>query len=127
MIAQLGVSDMRLPIQYAITYPERAESSCEPLDFAKLGKLTFFEPDREAFPLLALAEETAKAGGILPCVMNAANEEAVALFLNRKIRFTDIFDIVEKAVRSFHNLTSPTLSEIEEANLSVREAVKSAI
>ena len=100
VIAQLGASDMRLPIQYAITYPERLDSSCEPLDFAKLGKLTFFEPDRKAFPLLALAEETAEAGGILPCVMNAANEEAVALFLNRKIRFTDIFDIVENTVRS---------------------------
>lgn len=127
VIAQLGASDMRLPIQYAITYPERLESPCEPLDFAKLGKLTFFEPDREAFPLLTLAEETAKAGGLLPCVMNAANEEAVALFLNRKIRFTDIFDIVEKAVHSFHNLAKPTLSEIEETNLSVRETVKSVI
>ena len=127
VIAQLGASDMRLPIQYAITYPERLDSSCEPLDFAKLGKLTFFEPDRKAFPLLALAEETAEAGGILPCVMNAANEEAVALFLNRKIRFTDIFDIVENTVRSYRNLANPTLSEIEETNLSVREAVKSAI
>lgn len=127
VIAQLAASDMRLPIQYAITYPERGDSPCAPLDFAKLGKLTFFKPDREAFPLLALAEETARAGGILPCVMNAANEEAVSLFLNRKIRFSDIFHIVENAVHSFRNFEHPTISEIEETHQAVREAVKSAV
>lgn len=123
VIAQLGTSDMRLPIQYAVTYPERTDSPCAPLDFAKLGKLSFYEPDRETFPLLALAEKTAKDGGILPCVMNAANEEAVTLFLNRKISFTDIFDLVESVVGTTENKQTPTIDDIEEANRCAREAV----
>ena len=124
VIAQLGVSDMRLPIQYAVTYPDRLESPTEPLDFAKIGKLTFFEPDREAFPLLALAERVAKAGGTLPCIMNAANEEAVALFLNEKIGFTDIADLVEKTVDSYESIQNPSLSDIETVNIEARAFVR---
>ena len=127
VIAQLGVSDMCLPIQYAITYPDRIESPCEPLDFFKIGKLTFFEPDRETFPLLALAEKTANEGGLLPCVMNAANEEAVALFLNGKISFTDISDLVYETVVNYRNLLEFTLSDIIEANFLTRELVKNKI
>ncbi len=127
VIAQLGASDMRLPIQYAITYPDRIESPCQPLEFAKLGKLTFYEPDRKTFPLLALAESAARRGGLAPCVMNAANEEAVALFLQKKIRFTDIFEIVSKYVNSVPENPDPTLSEIEKANESVRESIRSSI
>ena len=127
VIAQLGTSDMCLPIQYAITYPDRMDSPCEPLDFFKIGKLTFFAPDREAFPLLALAEKTAKAGGLLPCVMNAANEEAVALFLNGKISFTDIADLVCETVENYRNPSAFALSDIIEANFSTRELVKNKI
>ncbi len=127
VIAQLGVSDMCLPIQYAITYPNRIDSPCEALDFFKIGKLTFFEPDRETFPLLALAEKTATAGGLLPCVMNAANEEAVALFLNGKISFTDISDLVYETVVNYRNPSDFGLSDIIEANFSTRELVKNKI
>lgn len=127
VIAQLGASDMCLPIQYAITYPERMDSPCEALDFFKIGKLTFFEPDRETFPLLALAEKTAKAGGLLPCVMNAANEEAVALFLNGKISFTDISDLVYETVENYRTPSEFSLSDIIEANFSTRELVKNKI
>ena len=127
ILAQLGVSDMRIPIQYAVTYPERIESPSEPLDFFKIGKLTFFEPDRNAFPLLALAEKTAQKGGILPCVMNAANEEAVALFLKEKIKFTEISELVCEVVDSYQNKKDFTLSDIEEANVLAREIVKAKI
>lgn len=127
VIAQLGVSDMCLPIQYAVTYPDRMDSPCEALDFFKIGKLTFYKPDRETFPLLALAEKTAKIGGLLPCVMNAANEEAVALFLNGKISFTDISDLVYETVENYRNLSDFTLSDIIEANFTTRELVKNKI
>ena len=127
VIAQLGVSDMRLPIQYAVTYPEREISPCKPLNFAQIGKLTFFEPDRKTFPLLALAEKTAKTGGILPCVMNAANEEAVSMFLNGKISFSEIAELVAETVHNYANIEAPTLTEIEEANIFAREIVKNKI
>ena len=127
VIAQLGVSDMCLPIQYAITYPERLDSPCEPLDFFKIGKLTFYEPDRETFPLLALAEKAAKAGGLLPCVMNAANEEAVAMFLNGKISFADISDLVYETVENYQNISKFTISDVIEANSKARELVRNKI
>jgi 1-deoxy-D-xylulose-5-phosphate reductoisomerase len=127
VLAQLGVSDMRIPIQYAVTYPERIESPGEPLDFFKIGKLTFFEPDRAAFPLLALAEKTAQKGGILPCVMNAANEEAVAWFLKEKIKFTEISELVCEVVDNYRNKNDFTLSDIEEANTLARELVRNKI
>ncbi len=127
VIAQLGVSDMRIPIQYALTYPERLESPSNLLDFFKIGKLTFYEPDRHTFPLLALAEKTARSGGILPCVMNAANEEAVALFLKEKISFAEIPEIVFDVVEQYRNIKNFTLSDIEEANILARELVKSKI
>ena len=127
ILAQLGVSDMRIPIQYAVTYPERIESPSEPLDFFKIGKLTFFEPDRTAFPLLALAEKTAQKGGILPCVMNAANEEAVAMFLKGKISFTDISELVCEITENYQNKKDFTLSDIEEANILARELAKNKI
>lgn len=127
IIAQLGASDMRIPIQYAITYPERLESPGEPLDFFKIGKLTFYEPDRNTFPLLALAEKTARSGGILPCVMNAANEEAVSLFLKEKITFSEISELVCETVEQYRNIPDPTLSDIEEANILARELVKNKI
>ncbi len=127
VIAQLGVSDMRLPIQYAVTYPRRMESPCSSLDFAKIGKLTFFEPDRKTFPLLALAEQVAKQGGILPCVMNAANEEAVSYFLQEKIAFSDIAVLVDEIVKQYPNNATFNFSEIDKANHLAREMVRNKI
>ena len=127
VIAQLGTSDMRLPIQYALTYPNREISPCEPLDFVKIGKLTFFEPDRKTFPLLAIAETAAKKGGILPCVMNAANEEAVSLFLNGKISFTEISNLVLETMNCYPFIDHPNLSDIQKANFEAREMVKNKI
>ena len=98
VMAQLGVPDMRLPIQYALTYPERMVSTLARLDFARLGALTFEEPDTKTFRGLAIAIEAGRAGGTAPCVMNAANEIAVAAFLDGSIRFLDIYDIIEQTL-----------------------------
>ena len=98
VMAQLGVPDMRLPIQYALTYPERMASTFARLDFAQLGALTFEEPDTKTFRGLAIAIEAGRAGGTAPCVMNAANEIAVAAFLDGSIGFLDIYDIIEQAL-----------------------------
>lgn len=98
VMAQLGVPDMRLPIQYALTYPERMVSTLARLDFARLGALTFEEPDTKTFRGLAIAIEAGRAGGTAPCVMNAANEIAVAAFLDGSIGFLDIYDIIEQAL-----------------------------
>lgn len=97
-MAQLGVPDMRLPIQYALTYPERMASTLARLDFARLGTLTFEEPDTKTFRGLAIAIEAGRAGGTAPCVMNAANEIAVAAFLDGSIGFLDIYDIIEQTL-----------------------------
>lgn len=98
VMAQLGVPDMRLPIQYALTYPERMASTLARLDFARLGTLTFEEPDTKTFRGLDIAIEAGRAGGTAPCVMNAANEIAVAAFLDGSIRFLDIYDIIEQTL-----------------------------
>ena len=98
VMAQLGVPDMRLPIQYALTYPERMASTFARLDFAQLGALTFEEPDTKTFRGLAIAIEAGRAGGTAPCVMNAANEIAVAAFLDGSIGFLDIYDIIEQTL-----------------------------
>ncbi len=127
VIAQLGAPDMRLCIQYALTYPERAPSCAAPLDFAKLGKMTFFEPDTEAFPLLETAREAIRRDGIVPAVLNAADETAVELFLRGAIRLTDVFDLVSDAVATAPDLDAPTLETIlaydEETRTTVREKV----
>ncbi len=127
VIAQLGVSDMRLPIQYAVTYPDRMESPSEAIDFAKLGKLSFYTPDRDTFPLLALAERVAKLGGTLPCIMNAANEEAVSLFLSEKIGFSDISELVTQTVDSYTPIQNPSLSDIERVNIEARAFVRNLV
>lgn len=102
VVAQLAVPDMRGPIAYALAYPERVESGTEFLDLAKVGTLTFKKPDMEKFRCLKLAHDAAREGGSMPCILNAANEEAVAAFLNKKIKFLDIPRIVE-SVMSRHN------------------------
>jgi len=124
MIAQLGVPDMRLPIQFAFTYPQRQSCVAEPLDLTKCGALTFSKPDEDAFPCLALAKQCAKAGGTSCTVLNGANEEAVALFLAGKIGFYDIYDRVARAVDSVPFIQNPTLDEIMEAGRLARLAVK---
>ncbi len=124
VLAQMGVPDMRTCIQYALTYPDRYEGLQEKLDLAKIGKLTFAEADKETFVLLDLAYKSMRAGGLLPAVLNGANEEAVYLFLNHKISFTDIMDMVSDVVANYKNIANPTIEDIERADLEAREWVR---
>ncbi len=122
VIAQLSVPDMRLCIQYALTYPERCPSLLKPLDLTKIGCLTFAEPDTEAFPLLKLARHAAAAGGVLPAVLNGANEAAVSLFLEGKISFTEISDAVGEVVCGWRSESGVRcLEDILEADRLSRE------
>ena len=125
VMAQLGSPDMRLPIQLAMTYPARVPCPAPELDLTTCGALTFSKPDMDAFPCLALARECAKTGGTACPVMNGANEEAVALFLNDRVGFYDIYNLVSKAVDTVPFIGNPTLEEILEADRLAREAVKS--
>ena len=127
VMAQLGAPDMRLPIQLAMTYPERCYSPVEKLDLTKCPPLTFTEPDMEAFPCLALARACAKAGGTACPAMNGANEEAVALYLQDKIGFYDIYKLVSQAVQAVPFIKEPTLEQILEADKLARKAVLEAI
>ena len=124
VMAQLGAPDMRLPIQLALTYPERMECPVDPLDLTKCGALTFVEPDMENFPCLALARRCAKMGGTACAVMNGANEEAVALFLADKIGFYDIYELVNRAVEEVPNVMEPALEDILEADRLARQSVR---
>ncbi|MCI8811642.1 MAG: 1-deoxy-D-xylulose-5-phosphate reductoisomerase [Oscillibacter sp.] len=123
VLAQLGTPDMRLPIRYAMTYPERGENPTEPLDLLTCPPLTFAEPDREVFPCLALAEEAAQRGGTACAVLNGANEEAVRLFLADRIGFYNIFHLAKKAMEALPAVEKPTLEEILEADRAAREIV----
>ena len=124
VMAQLGSPDMRLPIQLALTYPERRESPVERLDLTKCPPLTFCPPDEEKFPCLALAKACAKRGGTACPAMNGANEEAVALFLADKIGFYDIYRLVSRAVEAVPFVRNPSLEEILEADRLARLAVR---
>ena len=124
VMAQLGSPDMRLPIQLALTYPERRESPVERLDLTKCPPLTFCPPDEEKFPCLALAKACAKRGGTACPAMNGANEEAVALFLADKIGFYDIYRLVSQAVEAVPFVRNPSLEEILEADRLARLAVR---
>ena len=126
VLAQLGTPDMRLPIRYAMTYPERGENPAPPLDLLNSPPLTFLEPDRETFPCLRLAEEAAEADGTACAILNGANEEAVRLFLAEKIGFYDISDLVAAARAAVPVTQTPSLEEILSADHAAREAVKSA-
>ena len=125
VMAQLGTPDMRLPIQLALTYPERADCPVEKLDLTACGSLTFSKPDLDAFPCLRLAMDCAKLGGTACPVMNGANEEAVALFLADKIGFYDIYRLVSGAVEAVPFVKDPTLEEILEADKLARAYVHS--
>ena len=112
MIPQLGLPDMKLPIQYALLYPDRKPMPGPKLDLYDLSGITFEKPDMETFKGLGLAFDALKAGGSLPTVYNAANEKAVALFLDHKIRFLDIADLIEKAMAHHKNIADPNVDQI---------------
>ena len=125
LLAQLSTPDMCLPIQYALTYPDRAPSERVQTNFAKLGNLTFEEPDAERFPALKLARRAGEVGGTLPAVLNAANEVAVEAFVNQKINFPQITEIVRRTMDAHKVVLHPTLEQILEADAwARREAAK---
>lgn len=127
VMAQLGTPDMRLPIQLAMTYPERLPSPVDRLDLTQCAALTFVKPDLEAFPCLALARDCAKRGGNICAAMNGANEEAVAMFLRDEIGFYDIYRLVQKAVDETPFLSAPTLEDILETDRLARLSVKNNV
>ncbi|WP_043976511.1 1-deoxy-D-xylulose-5-phosphate reductoisomerase [Priestia megaterium] len=128
VIAQLGTPDMRVPIQYALTYPKRMSlPDTKRLSLADIGQLHFAKMDEERFRCLAFAFEAGKAGGTLPTVLNAANEEAVQAFLDSHITFLQIEDVIEKAMNEHTVIQKPCLSTIKEVDLEAREFVRSAI
>ena len=126
MIAQLGTADMRLPIQYALTWPRRVEGPATPLDLCSCGPLTFAQPDLDTFRCLALALKAARTGGTAGAILNGANEAAVSLFLDGTIGFLDIADRVERAMDQVKVVQDPTMTQILEADQAAREAVLSA-
>lgn len=124
VIAQMGVPDMKLPISYALSYPERTVPVCKPLDLVSIGKLSFYDVDHKNFPAIKLAKEAANAGGVMCAVYNGANEAAVELFLNGKCSFTDIIRFIECAMKKAPVIKNPTLEDIFEADLFARRIVK---
>lgn len=125
IMAQLGTPDMRLPIQYALYYPERRYLDSGRVDFAKLRSIDFFEPDLDNFPGLALAYKAGRMGGSMPTVYNAANELAVAKFLDRKIGFLDIPDIIEESMKNHKIIDNPDFEKILEVEKTTYEFIES--
>ena len=121
VIAQLGLPDMKLPIQLALTWPTRSNGGLEPLDLIKIGKLDFQVPDIKTFRCLALAYEAIRIGGTMPVVLNGANEVAVRLFLEGKISFLGIADLIEEVMKKHTPIKNPTLDEIIEVDLETRK------
>ncbi len=124
IIAQLGTPDMKLPIQYALYYPDRRKLPGDRINFFELGKLTFEEPDFETFKGLKLAYQAALDGGSMPTVYNAANEMAVAKFLNREIKYLDIVDLIEAAVKNHKKVQKPSVSEILNAETETYDFIE---
>ena len=122
VIAQLAEPDMREPIQFAIGFPERLPLGNKKLDFARLGSISFFEPDLEKFPCLGLAYEAIRKGGNIPCALNAANESAVAAYLRDEISFYGISDIVGECIEKIHFIPEPTIDDIFQTNTQARAA-----
>ena len=125
VIAQMGTPDMKLPIQYALFYPEHRYLEGERLDFAKLKEITFEEPPVDVLKGLPYAYKAGRIGGSMPTVLNAANEKAVALFLDHKIKFLDIYDIIEDAMNAHKVLPNPSLEEVLETEQWVYEHIES--
>ncbi|MGL6341519.1 MAG: 1-deoxy-D-xylulose-5-phosphate reductoisomerase [Waterburya sp.] len=128
MLAQLGWPDMRLPLLYALSWPERIYTDWEQLDLVKAGNLTFREPDHQKYPCMQLAYAAGRAGGLMPAVLNAANEQAVALFLEEKISFLDIPRLIEQVCDRFtsQNTSNPSLEAILAADQWARQAILDA-
>ena len=124
ILAQMGVSDMRMPIQFALNFPERFENSSKSLNLIEVGSLNFRTLDQERFPLLALAYQTGKEMGIKPAVMNGANERAVKLFLEKKIEFLDIERMIFETVEKADNIKKPTVEQIIESDRWAQEYVQ---
>ena len=124
VIGQLGTPDMCLPIQYALTYPDRGELCCERLSLADVGTMTFAKPDMQTFPCLKICIDAINEGGLKPAAANGANEEAVALFLNGKIKFLDIPRLVKAAADKQEKVDSYTLEDVFEADRRARETVR---
>ena len=127
VIAQLGAPDMKLPIQYALTYPERQPAEFSRLDFWQMQNLTFEKPDTDTFKGLAFAYEAGKMGGTMPCTFNAANEVAVAAFLAGRIHFLDIYDIIEQTMMKRECTLAPTLEELFEEDRWARDYASSLL
>lgn len=127
VIAQMGMPDMKVPIQYALTFPERACLNAEPLDLPRIEKLTFKKPDREKFPALKLGYLAVREGGTIGATLNAANEVAVQAFLEKKIRFTEIATFVEKVINHHHFIKDPCLEEILAADAWARQEIKKCL
>ena len=127
VIAQLGVADMGVPILYALTYPERRPAPAARLDLTRVGPLTFFEPDTDKFPCLRLARATLGRGGAAPVVLNAANEVAVAAFLERRIGFTDIAELIERALGASRSGDPASIEECVALDVETRRRVSEAI
>ena len=125
VMAQLGTPDMKLPIQYALYYPERRYLPGERLDFWKLTEITFEKPDMETFSGLRLAFDAAAAGGSMPTVYNAANERAVSKFLNRKIAYLEIPEIIEASMEAHKVTANPSVEQILETEQAVYEFIES--
>ena len=124
VMAQIGTPDMKLPIQYALTFPDRPSAAYEKLDFAKLSTISFEEPDLETFRGLAHAFSAARSGGSMPAVFNAANEEAVDLFLHDKIKFLEIYEIIEKSLNTTEFIAEPRIEDIFEMEKNVRSKIR---
>lgn len=126
IIAQMGSADMRLPIQYALNYPDRKHEIADTIDFYEISKLTFEKPDLDTFKCLSLAFKAGKHGGLLPTILNAANEVAVDLFLNEKIKFLEIAEIIEKAMNVFEKEADNelTLDNVIDLDYRVRKYVR---
>lgn len=127
VLAQLGRPDMRVPISYAMSYPERLGAALEPLDLTKAGKLHFEAPDPERFPALCLAYQAIRAGGAAACILNAANEEAVAAFLRQRLPFGGIYDLVDRTMQALGNQPADSLEAVERADGLAREAARRLI
>jgi 1-deoxy-D-xylulose-5-phosphate reductoisomerase len=126
-LAQLSYSNMCFPIQYAVTWPDRVPNTLPPLDFSKLSKLEFFTPRYEDFPALNLARQAGKTGGTLPAVMNAANEIAVAAFLDWQVRFPDIWNVVKEVMNRHAAVAHPDLDAILEADQWARNEAQGCV
>jgi 1-deoxy-D-xylulose-5-phosphate reductoisomerase len=127
VMAQLGQPDMRIPIQYAFSYPHRLKSGLEPLNFFEIGQLTFEKPDTDRFPSLGYAYEAVREGGNMPCILNAANEVAVSLFLQERIGFLQMSRLIEQALQQVPFVKEPTLDDYLQTDQETRQIIKDLV